>query len=119
MKLKAFLVVAIIFFFFSNCKSDQMKNKPPVDVIPIDTMINVMTDMMILENAIKTDFPQIVRDETIALNSSDSLLREYNMNYDRYERSLSYYLFDQDTMKYIYNQITDRVTAKMNGLEEN
>jgi len=107
----------LIFLAFGCSRSNKIKIDAPKDVIPVDSMIPVMMDMLTMENVIKSDYPQIAQNAKIINNSGDSILKKYHLNFDRYKRSLDYYAMQQDTMLYIYKQMTDRFTEKQLDLE--
>jgi hypothetical protein len=110
----------IAFFFLSilliSCENSVLKTPVPEDVIPVDTLIMVIGDIMVMEKVIQKDYSQLVRNTEIVRNSGDSILRNYHLNYDRYQRSLAYYTTDMDTMNYIYDKISDRATIQLNEL---
>lgn len=113
-----FALLMVLFSLLVSCRQGRMKNPVPEDVIPVDTMMMVMEKMMVMENAVRNDYPQLVRNKEIVLNSGDSIFKEYHLSFDRYNRSLDYYLFSQDTMKYIYNHISDHLTQEMNEISK-
>lgn len=108
----------LISFVLLGCDQQGAQLPIPKDVIPVDTMIFIMSDMAILENVIRRDFPQLAQQAEIVKNSGDTLLQSYNINYDRYKRSLDYYTFSPDTMIYIYEKMSDNITVKLHEVEK-
>ncbi len=113
--------VGIVFslcLFLLSCNESKISTPVPDDVIPVDTMIMVMSDVAVMENVIQRDFPHLVRQTEIVKNSGDTILKSYSLNFNRYNRSLDYYTFYADTMIYIYNKMSDRMTNQLNDLDK-
>lgn len=100
------------------CTNSSISTPVPKDIIPVDTMVMVMSDVAVMESVIQRDFPHLVRQTEIVKNSGDSILKNYSLNFDRYKRSLDYYTFYADTMVYIYGRMSDRVTTQLNDLDK-
>ena len=115
--MKLGIAFSLCLFLFS-CTSSNISTPVPDDVIPVDTMIMVMSDVAVMESVIQRDFPHLVRQTEIVKNSGDSILKNYSVNFDRYKRSLDYYTFYADTMVYIYNHMSDRMTTQLNDLDK-
>lgn len=118
MKIQKAILFLLVLAISIACDNGKVKNPVPKDVIPVDTMMMVMEDLFVLENAIRNDFPQLVQDVDLVKNSGDEILKKYHIEFARYETSLTYYLTDQDTMKYIYNHISDGISERMNKIKE-
>lgn len=100
-----------------GCSDGKPHMKIPKDIIPVDTMINVMADLKVMEVAVRQNFPQSVGDTSFIERSGDTILDNYHLKFDRYQRSLKYYLFYQDTMNYIYDQMFDKITLQLNEMK--
>lgn len=114
--MKKIIAFFFLLIFFVACKNSILKTPIPDDVIPVDTLIMVIGDIMVMEKVIQKDYSQLVRNTEIVRNSGDSILRNYHLSYERYQRSLAYYTTDMDTMNYIYGKISDRATTQLNEL---
>ncbi|MBN9293951.1 MAG: DUF4296 domain-containing protein [Flavobacteriia bacterium] len=115
--MKKFLCFLSSALFLGSCNDARLETSVPKDIIPVDTMIMVMSDVLLMENALQRDYPQLVSQVDIVKNSGDSILQSYSLNFDRYKRSFEYYAFYQDTMNYIYDRMSDRITIQMNESE--
>ncbi|HRO76073.1 MAG TPA: DUF4296 domain-containing protein [Crocinitomicaceae bacterium] len=114
---KSIFLLLTSFALFS-CDQQGAQLPVPKDVIPVDTMIFIMSDMAVLENVVRRDFPQLAQQAEIVKNSGDSLLKNYNIDYNRYKQSLDYYTFSPDTMIYIYEKMSDNITVKLHEVEK-
>lgn len=106
-----FLTLAI-----SSCKNTKLEVEIPSDVIPVDTIVRIMSDISVMEKVVQKDYPHLVRNTEIIKNSGDSILKNYQINYSRYKRSLEYYTSNMDTMVYIYDRMSDRISIQLNEL---
>jgi len=115
--MRKFLCLLSSALVLESCNDAKLETPAPKDIIPVDTMIMVMSDVLLMENALQRDYPQLVSQADIVKNSGDSILQSYSLSFDRYKRSFEYYAFYQDTMNYIYDRMSDRITIQMNESE--
>lgn len=116
-KNKLSILLILLFFSCFACKNAALENPIPQDVIPVDSLVMVLTDISVMEKVIQKDYPHLVRNTDIIRNSGDSILKNYHLSFSRYKKSLEYYTRDMDTMNYIYDKIADRATILMNELD--
>lgn len=109
--------IILLVSLLSSCDESGLDIPIPKDIIPVDTMITVMSEIAVLENVIQRDYPALVKNTEIVKNSGDEILKSYHLTYERYSNSLEYYTFYTDTMIYIYDRMADEITFKMNELE--
>lgn len=115
--IKIGIALSLCFLLFA-CTNSSISTPVPKDIIPVDTMIMVMSDLALMESVIQKDFPHLVRQTEIVKNSGDTILKKYSLDFERYKSSLEYYTFYSDTMVYIYNHMSDRMTTQLNDLQQ-
>lgn len=94
-----------------------LHKKVPKDIIPVDTMIMAMSDLIVIENVLQRDFPILITQSKYITNSGDSVLKNHGLTFDRYKNSLEYYTFYQDTLDYIYDRMIDRISNDLNTIQ--
>jgi hypothetical protein len=107
----------VVLLILSACKAEIKSIPKPDDVIPRDSLVIVLEDMMLLEGHVQSKYPQITQFHKVMRKSGDKLLAKYHMTYDRYSRSIDYYGSDQQEMQDIYNEVLESMNRKMNELQ--
>lgn len=96
-------------------KADFTLDKPK-DVIPEDTMIRVIKELMVLENHFQTTYPGSFASEGIR-KTGDTLLQRYNLTFERFDRSFKYYASDQDRLGHLYTAVQDSLKKELIQLQ--
>ncbi len=112
---KSLLAVISLFVLFS-CKTDIERIPTPENLIPRDTMVLILQDMTVLESYITDKYPQVNIYQDLMRKSGDSLLGQYNISFERFNKSIDYYGSRQDEMQSIYTEVQDSLTWKINHL---
>ena len=84
---------------------------PPADLISEDTIVQMITEQMILESFVFNAPPQYNKDALSQAHYSQ-LFEKYNVTIPRYRSSLSYYLSDKERMVNIMNRVKSQIEAK-------
>lgn len=103
------LITAVVLLSLSSCAFEPKQFEIPKDLIPKDSMILIMHDMSLVESYIHQKYVQLERYALLLRMSGDSLLQDYGMNRERYERSMEYY--GKNPKEYM--EIFDSVIAKL------
>jgi hypothetical protein len=85
------LVVIFVLLSLQSCNSELRGLKKPDNLIPKDQMIQVMTDMLILEGHIQTTYTTVNRYYKVMNASGRSYLKTQHISEKQYENSLAYY----------------------------
>jgi hypothetical protein len=107
----------IVLLLFSSCELKIKEFDPPKNLIPKDSMILVIEDLMLIEDHIQTRYPQINQFKKSLEKSGDTLLKKYHISYIRFEKSFDYYTSFQNEMKSIYAQVLENMIKKLNKLQ--
>lgn len=109
--------IIILLGLLVSCKTEIQDFPKPKDVIPRDSMILVMKDLMVLENYIANTYPETNVSPKLMTKSGDSLLSTYHISPKRFERSFQYYGTQKREMIKMYSEIQDSLTWEMNQLQ--
>jgi hypothetical protein len=107
-------ILSVLLFFGCTQKIESVV-EPPEDLIPQDQMVDIVTDLFILE-AILIDKQRKKSDD---FNFSkyyihNSILEKYNITRKSFEDSFNYYAHDLKTMDDIYADAITKL-SKMQG----
>lgn len=105
-----------ISIFFSACQIKVREIEAPSNLIPKDSIIIVLEELMVIEQHIQSRFPTVNQFQEIAKNSGDTLFKKYNISFKRFDESMDYYGSRQEEMKSIYNTILENLNRKLNKL---
>lgn len=114
--MKSFAALTLVLLLFS-CKSTIERFPEPENLIPRDTMVIILQDLIVLESHVISRYPEVNTFRDLMRNSGDSLLAKYHVNFKRFDQSINYYGSRQDEMQSIYTEVQDSLTWKMNQLE--
>ena len=103
-----YLIFAALFVFVS-CGLEPRHIAPPKDLIPQDSMVIILHDLSIMESYIHQKYIQLERYALLLRRSGDSLLLDFGISRERYERSIDYYGHNPE----IFMQIYDSVILKL------
>ncbi len=116
-------MIRVIHFLFgiflaSACSDSLVSNNKPKNLIPRDSMVQVLKEMTLLEAHIQTKFMHVSRFKETMLLSGKKLLEKHHISSQRYEESMAFYGSRQDEMQSIYGEILDSLN-KMATIKEN
>ena len=88
---------------------------PPSDLIGKDTIVQIITDQLIIESTIFNAPPQYDKD-ALARALYPQLFEKYNVTIPRYRSSLTYYFADKDRMDEIMMRAKEQIDAQCAAL---
>jgi len=114
-----YLVIVSLISVLVSCGDAPNELPEPDNLIPRDSMVMVLEDMMVMESHVQSKYPQLNMSRKVMKNSGDAVLKKYGITFDRYDKSVDYYGSRQREMMDIYTQVQDSLTWKMNKLQVN
>lgn len=112
MKLFGYFIIVAILFASTNCSYKLDDSAPPSDLIPKDTFIMLMYDVMILESYYKVqEIPLEMYKEDLP-EAMKTIFNKYELDSARFIRSVDFYSSKQGELYNIYNAIQDSLTIK-------
>lgn len=112
------LSLGLIFLvIFSSCspKADLSFDKPK-NLLPEDSMVLVLKELMVLENHVQSTYPGNFMQNGMG-KTGDELLKKYHISFPRFTQSFRYYASDQDKMEQIYTTIQDSLKKELIQLQ--
>jgi hypothetical protein len=101
----------ILLLVGASCSVETKEFPAPKDLISKDSMILILHDLSILESYIHQKHIQLERYALLLRKSGDSLLLNFGVDRERYERSMDYYGHHPKLFINIY----DSVIYKLDG----
>lgn len=97
---------------FASC-SDKMGGKEaPENLIPRDSMVIVLKDLILIESHIQSKFMHVSRFQKTMKMSGKNILDGYKISHSRFESSMDYYGSHQEQMQSIYTEILDSLNKE-------
>lgn len=101
-------VIALL-VVLQSCNSELHGLKKPDNLIPKDQMIDLMTDMLILEGHIQTTYSTVNRYYKVMTASGRYYLKSKHVTEKQYEESFIYYTSTHED----YKQMLDKVMENL------
>ena len=101
-------VIALL-VVLQSCNSELHGLKKPDNLIPKDQMIELMTDMLILEGHIQTTYSTVNRYYKVMTASGRYYLKSKHISEKQYEESFIYYTSTHED----YKQMLDKVMENL------
>ncbi len=115
----SFTSLALLVFLFSGCyKVNKMEVKKPDNLIPKDKMIDILTDMEIIQGAAiysREHYPQY---NGIEKSYYQTLFNHYHVTESQIRANMDYYNNQGDEMADIYDKVMSKLTEKQTLLTE-
>lgn len=109
----------ILFISVFSCSGPQdLKEEMPNDLIEKKEMVEIMTDLAIIEGHVQSKYKTVIAYHKIMTQSGRAYLKSKGVSEDRYERSFDYYLSVSSEMKSITSQVVERLNRKKLELEK-
>jgi hypothetical protein len=102
-----FLTVLIGLMILISCSDTIGHVDEPADLVARDTMIRVLKELAIMEGYMQNNFIQLSSNQQTIKNTGDAVLKKFNLNFERFERSLNFYCSNQEQMQSIYEEVLD------------
>lgn len=110
------LLYLSLFFIIISCSSEVQRVAEPDDLIPKDTMVLVLKDLMVLESHVKNKFPMVNQNYKLMRKSGDLIFKKYDIDTARFDASMDYYGSRQEEMQEINSLILDKVNRELTEL---
>ena len=110
--MRIFCFVLSVFILIS-CNRD--KYKAPVDLIPEDQMVEILSDLMILNSAQGAN-KKILEDRL--KNPLGYVFKKYNIDSTQFENSNAYYARNIDQYSLIYQRVKEKLDAKKQRIQK-
>ncbi len=107
----------VLVFVLSSCVDGINRIEAPKNLIERDKMVSILTDLVKLEAHIKSKYVAVNQFHKVMANSGDSLLTEYNISYEDFDASLSYYGSRQEEMQEMYSEALENLSQELSELQ--
>jgi hypothetical protein len=97
----------------SGC-SDVQKHEKPENLIPKDKMVEVYTDMIILDALDRTS-PRTLKSFEVEI--SDHILKKFNLDSTTLAQNIAYYNLEFETNAEIYDKVTKNISEKKDEID--
>ena len=100
-------------FICISCNPREIVIDAPVDLIPQDSFIQIVTDLIVLESHIQGKYDQLNSYSEVMAISGDSLFAEHGVSFERFESSMMYYGKNPHIIDSIYTRIIDTLNIRL------
>lgn len=115
--MKNFLGIFIL-VLLQSCNSELQGLKKPDDLIPKDQMIQVITDMLILEGHIQTTYSTVNRYYKVMSASGRYYLKTQHISEKQYEDSFVYYSGRNEEYKVMLDKVMENLQKESIELQK-
>ena len=91
------------------------KVEPPADLIGKDTIVQIITEQLIIESTI-FNAPPVYDKDGLSRALYPQLFEKYNVTAPRYRSSITYYFTDKEQMNDILTQAKEKIDAQCAAL---
>lgn len=110
--------IICILLIITGCRDEVNSSSAPKDLIPRDTIVQVLCEMMLIESHVKMKYQSVSRYHRLMKKSGDKVLDKFHLKHDRYDRSMSYYGGNKTEMQSIYAEVLDSLNRMSGKLEQ-
>jgi hypothetical protein len=114
--MKIISLVIGLMFLINACVHQKQRFEPPLDLIPRDSLIGALIDVMTIEAYIQGRQPQLMHYATLMERSGDSILAKHGLNYKRFSTSMEYYAKQPHVLDSIYTSVLDTFSIRIVNL---
>lgn len=111
--MKLFSLILVCLLSLNSCDSNIKLPKAPSKLIPRDSMVMVMKDMIVLESYVQERYQNINSYYKVMTLSGKECLKKHHISTNRYETSFNHYMTRKTVMIGIYNEILDSLTKEV------
>jgi hypothetical protein len=109
----------LIFFIgicalFVSCKEKEHYESVPKALIPKEKMIDLITNLTILESTYQAKYVQVTRYSWLLQQEADSLFKANGITRQQYDESLTYYNKQHEEMVEMYQEVKTKLQAVPN-----
>ena len=113
------ILVLLLALLFSGCyKVNKLEVKKPANLIPENKMIDILTDMEIIQGAAIYNREHYPEYKDIKAGYYQVLYNRYHVTKSQIRSSLNYYNNKGDVMANIYDGVMSKLTEKQSVLNE-
>ncbi|HLW39642.1 MAG TPA: DUF4296 domain-containing protein [Brumimicrobium sp.] len=112
MKFPHFVILFFLSFLIFSCSYNLDETTPPEDLIPKDSFIAIVYDVMILESYYKVQEVSLEVYKEDLPKAMIALFEKHKIDSSRFSRSMDFYAGNQEDLAEIYNSIQDSLTMK-------
>lgn len=103
--------IAILVLLVS-CDSGTKRPAAPKDLIPHDTMVLVMHDIMRMESYIETRYQRLDKYFKAGKNSGRKILSGYRISPARFDASYKWYVANETELQAIYQEVIEKMNKE-------
>lgn len=111
MKKLLFIIIGIATFAFCSCKHNQ-ETAVPADLIPRDTMINLIAETWLLESSIAESQMNFGILENAVIALYDDFFKQHNITKDQFTHSIEYYLETEESAEAFIRECQQQLETK-------
>ncbi|MFN5911265.1 MAG: DUF4296 domain-containing protein [Bacteroidota bacterium] len=102
-------LVPILFLFslLVSCRDELGAIPKPVGLISEDKMVDVLTELTVIEAHIQMNYLQVAKYKQLMERSGDVVLAKYGIKRTQFDSSLDYYGSRQEKMQELYARVLD------------
>jgi hypothetical protein len=108
----------VVLLLLQSCSSELKGLKKPDNLIPKDQMIQVMTDMLILEGHIQTTYTTVNRYYKVMSASGRSYLKTQHLSEKQYEDSFAYYSAKNEEYRVMLEKVMENLQKESIELQK-
>lgn len=112
------LLGIFILLSLQSCNSELRGLKKPDNLIPKDQMVQVMTDMLILEGHIQTTYTTVNRYYKVMSASGRSYLKTQHISEKQYEDSFAYYSGKNEEYRVMLEKVMENLQKESIELQK-
>lgn len=108
----------LILVLLQSCTSELKGMKKPENLIPKDQMIEVMTEMLILEGHVQTTYSTVNRYYKVMTASGKYYLKSKHITQKQYEDSFKYYSCSYEEYKPMLDKVMENLQKESIELQK-
>ena len=116
--MKSWISGIVILVLLQSCNSELKGLKKPDNLIPKEQMIDIMTNMLILEGHIQKTYSTVNRYYKVMTASGRYYLKTKHVSQEQYESSLAYYSCNNDEYREMMEQIMENLQKESIELQK-
>lgn len=113
--MRLFLIISFLTLLFS-CEIKVKEIPEPKNLLSKEKMVVILEELMVVEQYVQAQYPQIHQFQEIARRSGDAILKKHGVSYKRFDEAMDYYGSRQQEMIAIYDQVLENINKKLNKL---
>ena len=111
MKKLLFIIIVIVSFAFCSCKHTP-EPTVPADLIPRDTMINLIAETWLMESSIAESQINFGILENAVISLYDDFFKRHNITKDQFTHSIEYYLETEEDAEAFIRECQEQLETK-------